>query len=350
MPRPLRIEFPGAVYHLTSRANRGEAIFRAAEDCEHFLAELGEACGKTGWRVHAYCLMPDHLHLVLETPAPNLVRGMKWLLGTFTHRYNRRHGTHGHLFAGRYHAVLLEPHGPWFRLACEHVLLNPARAGVLTADQPLAAYPWSSLGACLRPPTERPSWLATDRLREACGLPGDSEDDRRRLASWLEARRAAAPPPEWRKLRRGWCLGGPEFRHAVLERLRVTQDAHRRGVLPPDAQELLGRRIIAEELARRGWSEAELPSRRKTDPEKLAIAQRLRRETALSLRWIASVLHLGSVNTLRNALQAARSGTRPAAAPEPSPAAPATPLPSVAAPFHPAGTAADDSTFSVAWD
>ncbi|KAB2643716.1 MAG: hypothetical protein DVB27_12990, partial [Verrucomicrobia bacterium] len=104
MPRPLRIEYAGAIYHVMNRGVRPEAIQRDDEDRATFLHTLGEACGKTGWQLHAWCLMGKHFHLVLETPQANLVAGMGWLLGTFTGRFNRRHRRRGPLFGGRYKA------------------------------------------------------------------------------------------------------------------------------------------------------------------------------------------------------------------------------------------------------
>ena len=91
MARKLRIQYPGAHYHVMNRGDRREPIFKDDADREHFLETLGQACAKTGWHVHAYCLMPNHFHLVVETPQANLVAGMKWLLGTYTGRFNRRH-------------------------------------------------------------------------------------------------------------------------------------------------------------------------------------------------------------------------------------------------------------------
>jgi putative transposase len=90
MPRPLRLEYAGAIYHVMSRGNRREAIFRDRKDYETFVGTLAEACGKTGWQVHAWCLMRNHFHLVIETPGANLVVGMKWLLGVYTKRFNIR--------------------------------------------------------------------------------------------------------------------------------------------------------------------------------------------------------------------------------------------------------------------
>ena len=111
MARKLRIEYPGAVYHVMNRGDRREAIFLNEKDRELFLETLGEACAKTGWEVHAFCLMGNHFHLVMETPRANLVAGMKWFLGTYTSRFNRRHRLFGHLFSGRYKALIVDGAG-----------------------------------------------------------------------------------------------------------------------------------------------------------------------------------------------------------------------------------------------
>src|SRR5437763_218934 len=108
MPRPPRIEYEGALFHATSRGDRREAIFLDDQDKVQFLRTFEQACLKAGWQVHAYCLMTNHFHLVLETPQPNLALGMKWLLGTYTQRLNRRHQHWGHLFGGRYKAQLID--------------------------------------------------------------------------------------------------------------------------------------------------------------------------------------------------------------------------------------------------
>lgn len=309
MPRPIRLEYPGALYHVTCRTNRGEPVFGEAAAAAHFLEELGAACTKTGWRVHAWCLLPDHAHVVLETPQPNLVSGMKWWLGTFTHRYNRRRGLSGHLFAGRYRAVAVAPDGPFFLEACLHALLNPARAGLLPSGQALTTSLATSAAWCVQPPEKRPAWFVVERLFAAAGLSGDSAEARRTFAELLESRRVAPEPDLWRALRRGWCFGDEAFRAELLARLRAAAPDNRRGPVPPEAQVQLGRMLVAEELARRGWTAEDLVRRRKTDPEKVAIARRLRRETTLSLRWIAAALHMGSSNTLRNCLVAVGRGT-----------------------------------------
>ena len=108
MARKLRVEYPGAIYHILNRGDRREPIFQDNQDRDRFLATLAEACAKTGWQIHAFCLMPNHFHLVVETPQPNLVARMKWFLGTYTSRFNRRHKQFGRLFSGRYKSLVVD--------------------------------------------------------------------------------------------------------------------------------------------------------------------------------------------------------------------------------------------------
>ena len=118
MARKLRVEYPGAVYHVLNRGDRREPIFRTDRDRVLFLDTLAEACEKTGWQVHALCLMSNHFHLVVETPNANLVAGMKWFLGTYTSRFNRRHKLFGHLFSGRYKSLVVEGGGTGYLRRC----------------------------------------------------------------------------------------------------------------------------------------------------------------------------------------------------------------------------------------
>ena len=119
MARKARVEFEGAVYHVLERGDRREAIFQDDADRRRFLETLGEACARTAWRVHAFVLMGNHYHFMLETPQANLVAGMRWFQTTWTMRFNRRHGLCGHLFQGRYKAARPSP--------CPHLSLSPPR-------------------------------------------------------------------------------------------------------------------------------------------------------------------------------------------------------------------------------
>lgn len=127
MARPLRIEYPGAVYHLTSRGNRQEAIFQDDEDRYGFLDIFGKTVRRYNWICHAYCLMDNHYHLLVETPDGNLSLGMRQLNGLFTQLINRRHGKVGHVFQGRFKSILVEKEAHLLEL-CRYVVLNPVRA------------------------------------------------------------------------------------------------------------------------------------------------------------------------------------------------------------------------------
>ena len=174
MARPIRIQYPGAVYHVMARGNRGLKIFADDQDRKSFLGTLEEACGKTGWRVHAYVLMANHYHLLLQTPEPNLVDGMKWLQGTYTQRYNARHKVRGHLFQGRYKAVPVEAGGEddnYFAVVSTYIHLNPARAGLIRpGEQRLKRYRWSSYPWYLNGAGRRSRWLEVQRVMESVGL------------------------------------------------------------------------------------------------------------------------------------------------------------------------------------
>jgi len=122
MARKLRMEYAGAIYHVINRGDRCEPIFRDDQDRQRFLETLGEACRKTGWEVRAWCQMSNHFHLVMETPQANLVAGMKWFLGTYTSRFNQRHKLVGHLFSGRYKALIVDGSGNgYLRTVCDYV-------------------------------------------------------------------------------------------------------------------------------------------------------------------------------------------------------------------------------------
>ena len=296
MPRKLRIEYPGAMYHVMSRGDRREKIFLDDVDRQDFIKTLAEARQKTGWQVHAYCLMPNHYHLVLETPEPNLVAGMAWLQSTYTIRLNHRHKLFGHVLSGRYKAQLVEGSGTgYLRTACDYAHLNPVRARMLQPEERLLSYPWSSFGAYLAAPEHRPGWVRVDRLLGEHGIQEDTPAGRQRFEQWMERRRAEETDPEALKaLRRGWCLGGEGFRREMLLRMSSSLGEHHSGQLHRQAADARAERILAEELSRRGWREADLDQRRKNDPDKLEIAARLRRETTLSVKDIAARVRLGT--------------------------------------------------------
>jgi len=159
MARPLRIEFPGALYHVTSRGNARAPIF--LEDCDRrlILRILSDVVARYRWVCHAYCLMTNHFHLLIETPEANLSRGMRQLDGLYTQRFNRAHERVGHILQGRFGAVLVERDAHLLELA-RYVVLNPVRAGLVATAE---AYPWSSLRATIGL-APAPEWLSTGAL------------------------------------------------------------------------------------------------------------------------------------------------------------------------------------------
>ncbi len=316
MPRKPRIEYPGAIYHVMSRGNRQESIFLDDRDCERFIDTLDEACTKTGWLVHAFVLMGNHYHLLLETPEANLVAGMKWLQGTYTQRFNARHKLRGHLLQGRYKALLVDGSGgDYFPSLGSYIHLNPARARLLDPDSgKLADYKWSSFPLYLRP-SKRPDWLVVDRVLGALGV----QDDRRGLAWYRQhmAKRvqevdSAANPKEaddaWAKIRRGWYLGSTEFRDELLDRLDGALAGTKRSSLNGEQMrrhdEAEAERLLQTGLKALGADEDLLSERPKGADEKAVLAWYLRKHTTVGRAWIAQRLTMGDVSRITKLVRA----------------------------------------------
>ena len=159
MARPLRLEFAGALYHVTSRGDRQEAIYEDDADRIAFLSLLQSVSDSHNWACHAYCLMGNHYHLLLETPDANLSSGMRQLNGVYTQSFNRAHGRVGHVFQGRYKSILVEKHSYLLELA-RYIVLNPVRADMVRSA---CDWPWSSYrataGQVSPPPMLTTDWL-----------------------------------------------------------------------------------------------------------------------------------------------------------------------------------------------
>lgn len=143
MVRPLRIEFAGALYHVTSRGDGQEDIYLDDEDRENYLEVLRDVCERFNWDVHAYCLMTNHYHLLVETPESNLSKGMRHLNGVYTQRFNRKYNRVGHVYQGRYKAIIVQKESYLLELA-RYIVLNPVRAQMVRSAKD---WPWSSYRA-----------------------------------------------------------------------------------------------------------------------------------------------------------------------------------------------------------
>lgn len=230
MARPLRLEFSDAVYHVTSRGDRREAIYEDDADRARFLDLLAQVIEAFNWMCPAYCLMSNHYHLVIQTPDGNLTKGMRHLNGVFTQLSNRRHGRSGHLFQGRYKAIVVDADRYLLELA-RYVVLNPVRAGMVIEP---GAWPWSSYRATAGA-VPAPAWLATDGLLAHFGK--RRADAIRRYVQFVAD--GVGGEPIWQHLNRQIFLGEDAF-VARMHRMRTTGSddvnipaAQRRSPAPP---------------------------------------------------------------------------------------------------------------------
>jgi putative transposase len=209
MPRPVRVEFAGAVYHVMARGNERREIFRDEKDRERFVETLAEAAEQFAVFVHAYCLMGNHYHLVLETSRANLGQTMAWLQTTYTVRFNRRHRRSGHLFQGRYKAQLVEADA-YAQELVRYIHLNPVRSrgkpGVIPSEraQALHRYRWSSHReyAGWR---RKPKWLC---LQWGRYWGNTTTEAQRRYRQWMATAFDKPLTSPWENLRGGLVLGG----------------------------------------------------------------------------------------------------------------------------------------------
>ena len=232
MARPLRLEFAGALYHVTSRGDRREAIYDDNNDKTQFLSVLNDVCVTYNWVCHAYCLMTNHYHLLIETPDGNLSKGMRQLNGVYTQRFNRSHGRVGHVFQGRYKAVFVEKESYLLELS-RYIVLNPVRARMV---QSAGEWPWSSYRATAGLSTGLP-FLTTDWLLACFGHhKKHAVEGYKRFVS--EGR---GQPSPWESLRNQVYLGSEQF----VEDMRSLIDGEKELSEVPVSQ----RRPLAEPLA-----------------------------------------------------------------------------------------------------
>ena len=246
MARPLRIEFPGAIYHVTSRGNARAPIYLDNEDREEFLAVLGDVVARFNWMCHAYCLMDNHYHLLVETIDGNLSQGMRQVNGVYTQRFNRSHNRVGHIFQGRYKSILVERENYLLEL-CRYVVLNPVRAGVTEVP---GRYRWSSYRttAGLR---KRPSFLTVDWILRR--FSSRRLDARKRYRSFVLAGGGGQSP--WADLTAQCVLGGREFIERISPALKeksnlVEVPRQERFAFRPPLEDLMGERVLESKADR----------------------------------------------------------------------------------------------------
>ena len=334
MPRSIRIEYPGGFYHVMARGNRREPIFLDDKDREFFLKTLGEACGMTGWRVHAWVLMGNHYHVLLETPEANLVAGMQWLQNAYTRRFNVRHGQWGRLFGDRYKAVLVEGAGYYYETLLDYIHLNPVRAGLLKPKRGRSVmdFAWSSVagGYALRP-RERPVWLAAEAGLGAFDC-ADTAAGRRRWMERLDGRakaeeaalcgvptRAEEADARRSDLRRGWYWGSQAFAERVLKLSEVVLKKTRHRSYRASGErrahgESDARKLMEEGMAVATLDAASLRELPGSDARKVAIARLIWETTTVNMTWIADNLEMCSAANASQQIR--RHRNRPPALPK----------------------------------
>jgi len=202
MSRPVRIEFPGANYYVTSRGNGEAAVFVDDVDRAVFLNVIETVVSRFEWLIHSYVLLDNHYHLVVECPNANLSKGMRQLNGVYTQHFNRRHGVEGSLFQGRFKSILFEKHSYLLPL-CRHVVLNPIRCDLTTSPQ---KYRWSSYRAHIGL-VKKAKWLSTDSVLEKFGK--REKDNQKKYRDFVKLKAVESSPLEGRAAQ--VLLGSPEF-------------------------------------------------------------------------------------------------------------------------------------------
>ena len=212
MARPLRIEFEGAFYHITSRGNEKKAIFRGTEDFARFLAAISRANERYGILVHAYVLMTNHYHLLIETPSPSLTASLHDLNTAYTNYFNRKYNRVGHLFQGRYRCILVEKDAYLLELS-RYLHLNPVRAGIVQRPED---YRWSSYRSYVIT-LPLPAWLRTDAVLGQ--LSARKPEARRRYRLFVKDGLKGAISNPLKQVIAGVALGGTKFWEETREKI-----------------------------------------------------------------------------------------------------------------------------------
>lgn len=294
MARQLRLDFADATHHVTARGNERQPIFRSDRDRLLFLRLLGETVKRFGWSVTAWVLMTNHFHLVVETPEPNLSRGMQWLMGAYAMAFNRRHRRCGHLFQGRFHSFLIDSDA-YLTEVLRYVVLNPVRAGMV--DGP-AKYRWSSYRATAGL-TAAPAWL--DR---AAALEGFGDDETTAVRCYEEFVHAAIGSRErlWDKAVHGIFLGTREW----AKQLRKRVESRIRSTDHPKKQRAVGRprmHIVIDAVARAAGVLPTAIRGARGGPLRRLVAWIGWHEGLVTLRTIAAALRLRSEGHISNLIR-----------------------------------------------
>ena len=311
MARKLRIEAEEAVYHVIARGNYRADVFAADSTKAAFLHCLDEACTKSGWLIHAWCVMSNHYHLCLRTPQPNLVDGMRWLQATFSVRFNRFRHEQGHVFQGRYNALPVEPDA--VGAVCHYIHLNPVRARLVEVGD-LSSYPWSSMQSLARN-CQRPAWLSVaEALDHAGGLKDTPAGRKRYLAylDWLHQDDEAKKAFAFDRMSKDWAVGTVAFRQELIKEHKDLESAlARKDQSARETREAHWSGTLTRFLTAIGKSQKDIAEAAKGSPWKVAVASAMKASTTAGNPWLSRRLNMGSPFRLSRLVTACRTDAGP---------------------------------------
>jgi REP element-mobilizing transposase RayT len=293
MARSLRVEYPGAVYHVLNRGNYRKPVFETPEARDAFEACLFGACDRYGWRLYAYCTLSNHYHCALETTETNLSVGMQWLQSTFANRFNRAHQAHGHLFQGRFKSLIVE-RDEYLGPLIHYIHLNPIRANLATMDKP-DTYRWSSLWYLDK--KKRPVFMDLSLGLHYAGNLADTPKGRRQYKAylaWLQEDNTMKRRLQFSSLCRGWALGSKTFKEELVEKyLPVGSVRHLEGADFQEANQVRWEAMVKACMKSLGKTKADVQSNRKAALWKVMIACSMKERTSVSNVWLAKTLNMG---------------------------------------------------------
>lgn len=284
------------MYHVINRGNYRRNLFASEGEAQAFLETVREAKEMMGWRLHAYVLMQNHYHLALDTPEPNLVEGMHWLQSTWASRFNRFRQERGHLFQGRYQALLIEDAAVLGKVV-DYIHLNPVRAKIVPAER-VRDYPWSSLDGIVKGDgrVDDLGWRAAGRF-------GTDEAARKKYESYLIE--VGSDEARWealglKGLSKGWAIGSSGWRRSMAKEFgHLALNPGLESAQVNELREGTWENALVRMLEIFGRKESDLATKPKRQDWKVDIALRIRKETGASITWLADRLQLGAPATLR---------------------------------------------------
>jgi len=305
MARAPRIEYPGALYHVMNRGNHLERIFRDNVDRTLLLQALEQTAKSAGWSVHSFCFMSNHYHLLIETHRATLVKGMQYLNSTYTRRYNLRHKTFGHLFQGRYKGLLIDPEdASYFLTVSDYIHLNPVRAKIIQDTHDFWKDPWNSVGWLAAKRSKMPDWLKWQRVYGQLGYSKRTLSAIRAYRKHIQEKtHQQEDNPQYRKIRRGWCLGSESFIRQMKDKLyELGQNQEDSETWNDEASEELeeerAERLLAQgarRLGYSGWQQAK-------GSDRMLLCRLVRQCTQVPVKWLAGRFGLRTRNGMSSSI------------------------------------------------